>query len=138
MLLLETILPGMVAGVAGLVCLLVGVVMAYTQFGAMAGNWVLLGVVAGLALGFVLWIRHFPGSRFGKMFVTRHTVGELRVEKPELLQQTGTALTNLRPSGAALISGQRVDVVTEGSMIPKGTPVRVVALEGLRVVVRAE
>jgi len=33
--------------------------------------------------------------------------------KPELLHQTGTALTALRPSGTALIDGKRVDVVTE-------------------------
>ena len=135
LLLLETLLPGMVAGIAGLICLVCGVALAYSRFGVMAGNWTLLGVVAGLVVGFVLWIRHLPRSRFGQMFVTRSTVGELGVEKPELLQLTGTALTNLRPSGAALINGQRVDVVTEGSLIPQGTQIKVVAVEGLRVVV---
>jgi membrane-bound ClpP family serine protease len=30
-----------------------------------------------------------------------------------------------------------VDVVTEGAMIERGTPIKVVATEGLRVVVRA-
>jgi membrane-bound serine protease (ClpP class) len=64
-------------------------------------------------------------------------VGALKVEKPELLDQVGVAQTNLRPSGMALIEGKRVDVVTEGPMIEKGTSVRVVAVEGLRVVVRA-
>jgi membrane-bound serine protease (ClpP class) len=58
-------------------------------------------------------------------------------EKPELLQQTGTAFTQLRPAGTALINGRRVDVVTEGQLIERGTPVRVVAVEGMRVVVRA-
>ena len=39
--------------------------------------------------------------------------------------------------GTALINGKRVDVITEGSHIERGTPVKVVALEGMRVVVRA-
>jgi membrane-bound serine protease (ClpP class) len=42
----------------------------------------------------------------------------------------------LRPSGNAAIGDRRVDVVTEGTMIDKGTPIRVVAVEGSRVVVR--
>ena len=40
-------------------------------------------------------------------------------------------------SRTALINGKRVDVITEGSHIERGTPVIVVALEGMRVVVRA-
>jgi len=44
----------------------------------------------------------------------------------------------LRPAGMALINGRRVDVVTEGAMIERDTPVRVVAVEGMRVVVSVE
>ena len=46
-------------------------------------------------------------------------------------------MTPLRPSGTAVINGRRVDVVTEGGMIERNTPVKVVAIEGMRVVVRA-
>ena len=46
------------------------------------------------------------------------------------------ALSHLRSSGSAVINGQRVDVVTEGAMIEKGSDIKVVAVEGLRVVVR--
>jgi len=53
------------------------------------------------------------------------------------VHQTGTALTILRPSGTAEINGRRVDVVTEGDWLEVGAPVTVIAVEGLRVVVRA-
>ena len=53
-----------------------------------------------------------------------------------MINQTGSAYTVLRPSGKATIGDQRVDVVTEGAMIDKGTPIRVVTVEGNRVVVR--
>jgi len=136
LLLLETVLPGMVAGVVGFLCIVGGVVLAYTRFGASVGNRVLFGVILGLVVMAVLWIRFFPRSRFGQMLVTRQTVGELGVEKPELLNQTGKALTALRPSGTAIINGRRVDVVTEGPWIESGAQVKVVAVEGMRVVVR--
>jgi membrane-bound serine protease (ClpP class) len=52
------------------------------------------------------------------------------------LNGTGVALTQLRPSGTAKINGQRVDVVTEGALIERGTAVKVVVVEGARIVVR--
>lgn len=137
LLLLETVLPGMIAGFIGFCCLVAGVFLAYANFGPYTGNLVLFGVVAVLVVLAVLWMRFFPNSRVGQMFVTRRVSGDLGVEQPALLNQTGTALTNLRPSGMALINGKRVDVVTEGAMIESGTTVRVLAVEGLRVVVRA-
>jgi len=48
----------------------------------------------------------------------------------------GVSRSHLRPAGVADINGQRVDVVTEGGMIERGTRVRVVDVEGNRVVVR--
>ncbi len=137
LILLETILPGMVAGVIGTGCLAAGVVLAYLDFGPRVGNFVLFGVLGALLVAGLLWIRFFPHSRLGQTFVTRRTVGLLGVDRPELLNRTGTALTNLRPAGTARIGDQRVDVVTEGDLIPRGTAVKVVAVEGFRIVVRA-
>ena len=136
LLLAETVLPGLVAGILGLLCLLAGVIAAYYEFGPRTGNAVLIGVSLGLLGGLALWMKFFPDSRFGRVFISKQAVGELNVEKPELLHQTGVAFTQLRPSGTALINGKRIDVVTEGALIEKDTPIKVVALEGLRVVVR--
>ncbi len=137
LILLETILPGMIAGVIGTGCLVAGVVVSYVDFGPRVGNLVLLGVLAALLVAGLLWIRFFPRSRLGQAFVTRRAVGDLGVDRPELLNRTGTALTNLRPAGTALIGDKRVDVVTEGGLIPRGATIKVVAVEGFRVVVRA-
>jgi membrane-bound ClpP family serine protease len=137
LLLLETILPGFVAGTLGVICIIAGVTVAYVNFGAGTGNLVLLAVLAGLIVGTWFWLKYFPDSRVARVFVSHRVVGELNVEKPELLDQVGVAQTNLRPSGMALIDGKRVDVVTEGPMIARGTNVKVVAVEGMRVVVRA-
>lgn len=137
LLLLETVLPGMVAGIVGFGCLVAGVILAYFTFEPRVANLILLGVIAGLIAGFFAWVKYFPDSRMAQVFVSRGVVGEIRAERPELLHQTGTAHTALRPSGTALINGRRVDVVSEGAHVAPGTPLRVVAVEGLRVVVRA-
>lgn len=51
-----------------------------------------------------------------------------------LMGKRGTAVTVLRPAGIACIDGERVDVVTRGEFIEKDAPVRVVEIEGGRVV----
>ncbi len=137
LLLLETVLPGLIAGILGLLCLIGGVVQAYVVFGAEIGNYVLGGVIVALMIGTFLWIQYLPTSRAGRVFASKSIGGNVNAERPELLHQSGTTLTTLRPCGTALIGGRRIDVVTEGSFIAPQTPVQVVAIEGMRVVVRA-
>jgi membrane-bound serine protease (ClpP class) len=137
LLLLETVLPGLIAGILGLICLIAAIIQSYIEFGPETGTYVLFGVVAALIAGTIIWVKVFPQTRFARVFTSNRTVGDINTERPELLHQTGSALTPLRPSGTALINGNRVDVVTEGSMIDRNTPVKVVAVEGMRVVVRA-
>ncbi len=136
LLLLETVLPGMIAGVVGLLCLGAAVYVGYDRLGTPAGHWVLLGVLCGLIAGTIVWLKYFPTSPLARPFVSKGTVGEIGTERPELLDQNGTALTPLRPSGMALLNGKKVDVVTEGAMIERGKSIKVVAVEGMRVIVR--
>jgi membrane-bound ClpP family serine protease len=133
---LETLMPGMVTGIIGFLCLVAAVILGYQEFGFRTGNLVLGGVVVSLALGVFGWLKFFPESRIAKRFISRSAVGELGVAKPELLHCTGVAITPLRPSGTGLISGKRVDVVTEGGLIDRGASIKVIAVEGARVVVR--
>jgi membrane-bound serine protease (ClpP class) len=137
LLLLETVLPGMIAGLIGFACLVAGVVMAYMNFEAPTANIVLLVVVVAVVAGSLIWFKFFPDSRFAKIFISERTVGDIGTDKPELLNQTGQALTALRPSGTAVIGGKRIDVVTEGPFIEPGTAVKVIEVEGMRVVVRS-
>jgi membrane-bound serine protease (ClpP class) len=72
----------------------------------------------------------------GRQLVSTSTVGDLGIDFTDLINQNGTAYTDLRPSGKATISDQRLNVVTEGSFIEKDNSVKVIAVEGNRVVVR--
>ena len=133
---LEVFLPGLVAGTLGFLCWVAAVILSYRDFSLQTGNLMLGGVLAGLVIGVFCWLKFFPESRIAELFISRRTVGELGVTRPELLHRTGVAITQLRPSGTAFINGKRVDVVTEGGLIDHGASLKVVAVEGLRVVVR--
>jgi len=140
LMLAEVFLPGMIAGTIGLMCIGAGVVMSFVYFGFSAGMVVALGAIVGLGIGTVLWFKYFPDSRMGRKFTSEGTAGNVDIpdERKALLEQSGVTTSDLRPSGTAKIDGRRVDVVSEGQMIEKDTPIRVVAIEGVRVVVRAE
>ena len=56
--------------------------------------------------------------------------------KHDLVGKTGEVFTELRPAGSILLDGVPLDVVSEGAFIPKGEQVRVVSVNGSRVVVR--
>ena len=136
LLFLEILLPGMIAGIIGFVCLMAAVILGYRDFGYQTGSLILGGVLVGLVFGVFFWLKFFPGSRIARRFISQSSTGELGVARPELLNGTGVALSQLRPSGTATINGQRVDVVTEGGLIERGAAIKVVAVEGARVVVR--
>jgi membrane-bound serine protease (ClpP class) len=53
----------------------------------------------------------------------------------ELIGAAGTALTTLRPAGSARINGKRVDVVADWDYIEKGAKIKVLRVEGIKVVV---
>ena len=137
LILLETVLPGLIAGIIGFCCIGIGLALAYMRFDFQTANTILMIVMAGAAVGTILYIKYFPDSRAAQLFVSKGAIGEIGVENPALLNQTGETLTTLRPSGTAVINGKRVDVVSEGAFIEPGQTVKVVAVEGLRVVVRA-
>jgi membrane-bound serine protease (ClpP class) len=136
LLFLETILPGLIAGALGLLALCAAVAYSYTEFGLKTGNGTLGIVLLLLIGGMLLWVKFFPESAVARMFVSQRQIGTVGAEKPELLGESGVAITALRPAGTAMIAGQRVDVVTEGGFVEKGQSVKVVSIEGLRVVVR--
>jgi membrane-bound ClpP family serine protease len=55
----------------------------------------------------------------------------------DLIGHRGTAATNLMPAGKATVEGRLIDVIADGDIIDRGTPVEVVSARGSRVMVRA-
>ena len=53
----------------------------------------------------------------------------------DLVGHEGTTTTQLTPSGKAQIDNQLLSVITDGVLVPKSTPVRVIAVQGNRIFV---
>lgn len=155
------IIPGFgVAGVLGIALVAGSLVMALlglpidvawdTGFFADAMGVVILAVVLSV-VAFVLLVRALPkGRRFGGLSLTT-TLGPATAaleadaadwhsqpaEWARYLGATGVAQTDLRLSGKARLGDETVDVVSESEYIERGTPVRVIRVEGVRIVVVA-
>lgn len=98
------------------------------------------GLLAAVALLFLL-AKFLPQSRrFNTLVLANEERADLGFvsypSEKELIGKQGKALTNLRPSGSAEIEGERYDVVAEWDYIEAGKPVKVLKVEGIKVVVK--
>jgi membrane-bound serine protease (ClpP class) len=134
----EIFLPGLVAGIIGVLCLLASVVVTASLYGTTLA----LGLFGALSLvgtaGFLIWMKFFPSSPFGRRLSLQETSGKSPSIDPstDLTGQIGNTATALRPSGTALFHNKRHDVISEGSHIEANQTVKVVKVEGARIVVR--
>lgn len=143
-LFIELFVPaaGLIGG-AGIVCMIVGTVLGYRNYGTTVGTLFLTGTLIGTPAMIVIGLKVFPKTFVGKKlilsFSQQRETGftSYTSERYEGLEgEEGEALTMLRPSGMATVNGHKYSVVTSGELIEKGTRVRVVRVEGSRVVVR--
>ena len=133
----EIFVPGGILGTLGAIALVAAIIAGFFAFPGY-GGYVALGIIFLLGIAIVLWIKLFPKSRIGKQMTVTKDLGSASAAEDglnDLLGKSGTTSSDLRPSGFAMFDGRRVDVVTEGEMIDKGVSIKVVEVEGNRVVV---
>lgn len=139
MVCLEIFIPGGIVGTMGAFALVGSVILGFAEKGPNFGMYWLVGVLLLTLLGIFLSIKFLPRSPAGKkLFLRSDESGFKSTEEglTGLLGKVGTTLTYLRPSGMAEIEGKRMDVVTGGEFLPRGTTVEVTEIEGNRVVVK--
>ncbi len=155
------LIPGFgLTGVAGIICILFGAGLAVIpQLPAVAPlpevepislfsylNVALRSLLLTILVCFGgVWLigRYLPRSRFYQRLVVveglpagaGYSVAADQARQ-SLLGQEGRSLTLLRPSGLAVFSGTRVDVIAEGEFIAPGSTLEVIAVKGNTVVVR--
>ena len=58
------------------------------------------------------------------------------IDKSKFLGAIGVCVTDLRPAGTITVDGEPLDVVTEGGFVKAGARVKVINVDGSRVLVR--
>lgn len=138
-LIAEIVLPS-----AGILTIIAASLIGYSLYMVFTGISTFAGVMFVLADLFVLPAVVFAGFKLmasSPVTLTTSLSREAGYSSQSealaaYLGKTGTAITDLRPAGTARIEEKRVDVVSRGEYINKGSQVRVTAVEGNRVVVR--
>lgn len=90
---------------------------------------------------FAVILKKLPSSRLWKKLILTNTSSTEQgyvssMDYSKYLNKEGVVLSELRPSGSVEIDGVPVDVVSEGKFISKGEKVRIVKIEGVRIIVR--
>lgn len=140
LLILEIFVPGGILGLFGIIALITGIMLSVDSFalGLFLVALLLLSLAGLVALSFRL-----PQTRFIWEIFTLNTC-QNQVEgyvAPKqsyeiFLNKQGIALCQLHPSGTADFNGERLDVVTEGAFVTRGSRIKVIAVEGTRIIVR--
>jgi membrane-bound serine protease (ClpP class) len=150
------VLPGTTwAGVLGVLLILGALVLAMMDLWPGESGWLqesvwsgplfrLASAVAAVVLVAVFLLKDLAGGvgPFRWLVLSAEVPTVAREELPgavegsiHLLGREGVTLTPLRPSGKARFDGEPEDVVSHGQFVPEGVRVRVVRVEGSRVVV---
>lgn len=136
---LEVFVPGGILGTIGFFLIVSSIWIAFVRLGSVGGSYFLVGSLV-LAMGSLYVVMRFgTKTRLFKKILLQSTEKGFRSTSEnleDLKGKTGISITTLRPSGKALIDGRKVNVVTEGVFLSKGCKIKVLMVEGNRVVVR--
>lgn len=136
---LEIIVPGGILGFFGGLSLLGAIAVGFVAFGPQGGGLAAVAVVLLSAALLGAWLKLLPRTKMGKVLTLSSDGSAFKAVKSDaraLVGKEGVALTNLHLAGIAQIDGKRIDVVAESSFIDAGSTIRVVKVEGNRIVVR--
>lgn len=140
LIILEFFVPGGIVGILGLLAITGSLFLATDNIVHM-GVSILTSI--GIAIATSIIMAKVLGKRmkiFRKIVLRDSTSTESgyvsNKNRTELIGLEGIAITPLRPSGTVLIEDERIDVVSEGSFIQKDKKVKIIKVEGSRIVVR--
>ena len=131
---IELFLPGAIIGIIGFLAVSGSVVYAYVNGFNVTGTVLMLCTVAWVPLFFILW-----KNVIGRFFALKGSEEGFRSSTSideSLLGKEGLTSTPLRPSGIAMLDGERCGVVTRGEMLDRNVSVKVIDVTGNRIVVK--
>lgn len=134
LLMCELIMPSALMGIVGIAAMVVAIVHAFQQpNGFLFGGILTVVAVVGAPMAIYHGLKRLA---LKKTLEDKDGCVSAAEDLTRLVNEEGVAITPLHPSGTARLSGRRVDVITEGDMIESGARVRVIKVEGARIVVK--
>ncbi len=134
------IIPGFgITGIGGIAAIVASLFFIFPD--SQTAFRIIAAVLAISVAGTVILIKIFGTSKFWSKISLKQseTVEEGYVSsrsERDLTGLEGRAITPLRPAGTAEIEGERIDVVSEGGFVDRNAPLKVIRVEGSRVIVK--
>jgi membrane-bound serine protease (ClpP class) len=140
LLIIEGLVPGFgLPGIGGLLFVLGGTVLAMQDLSTALLSLSIAIIITAL-VSIVMVKMGFQSKLLNRVILSNKLESKKgylsSVILKDMTDKEGVALTELRPSGFAIIDGDKYDVLTEGGFIPKGTQIKVVRVEGAKIFVR--
>ena len=147
LIMLEVFTPsGGIIGVAAAACFAFSILFAWQAWWGTYPLYFwtyLAGMCALIPTAAVLAFRVWPNTPIGRRAIltgpTREEVVPFQEEEArlrELVGEVGLATTVLNPAGMIKVDNERLHCQSEGMVIDAGTPIRIIAVQGNRVIVR--
>ncbi|MCK5128233.1 MAG: hypothetical protein KAQ68_00160 [Clostridiales bacterium] len=137
LVIVEMFTPGLTApGVTGFILLIVGIVLTADTF--LEALILILVIMALLSIILFFILRSASKGKLNRSPIIKKDTESDYISVDDMkffVGKEGVALTVLRPAGTCDFNGVRLDVVTEGSFIQKGTKVKVIRVEGRKILV---
>jgi membrane-bound serine protease (ClpP class) len=140
---IEMVMPGIgAAGILGVVSLIAGVVLAAQVVSPLVLMLIIM-IVLLIIVCMLFWLYKSAtrDSRLSRLLLLKTKTGKEEgynsvSATDELIGLEGISTTILRPAGIGDFQGRKLDVVTDGEFIPKGTPIKITHVEGFRIIVK--
>ena len=135
---LEVFLPGGVLGIIGALAMLASIYFAYHNYNISGALLTLIALVVIAIISYNMALKLAPKTRLGRSLFLSQTqkgVNVSRGEMEKLEGREGKAVSELRPTGTAIIDGKRVTVMTQGEFIEENSPVKVIAIKNNQLIV---
>ncbi len=140
---IEFLMPGFgIAGILGVVSLVAGIVLVSQLVSILVLILIIaavLVIIAGLLV--FMYKSATKGGRMSKLLLLNTNTSKeegftsTKDIEEDLVGLEGIAETILRPAGIGLFGKRKIDVVTEGEFIQRGSKIKIVKIEGFRIIV---
>jgi len=102
-------------------------------------------IIAVLGIFVVLYLSNSKNSKKNASMLDELVLDERQqnqdgytsvIDKSKFLGAVGVCVTDLRPAGTIIVDNEPLDVVTEGNFVKQGCKVKIINVDGSRVLVR--
>lgn len=140
LLVIEAIVPGFgLPGISGIIMIILGIIFAMDSL-----ETAILSLSISIIITAIITVVLIKQGRSIEAFNRIILSTEQKDEKGYLsssnqnqyLGKEGVAITNLRPSGIIKIDEDKLDALSEGKYISKGSEIKIVKVEGRKIIVR--